>query len=102
MKKISVISLILFLILLTAFVKNSTKRVDDQIFATKENISDLKKNFENIKLEYDYLSSAGRLIKFQDKYFDDELIRINIKNMPITTLDIKPQKDPTMMLIKNF
>ena len=43
MKKISVISLILFLILLTAFVKNSTKRVDDQIFATKENISDLKK-----------------------------------------------------------
>ena len=87
MKKISVISLILFLILLTAFVKNSTKRVDDQIFATKENISDLKKNFENIKLEYDYLSSAGRLIKFQDKYFDDELIRINIKN--IKTVNVK-------------
>ncbi len=87
MKKISVISLILFLILLTAFVKNSTKRVDDQIFATKENISDLKKNFENIKLEYDYLSSAERLIKFQDKYFDDELIRINIKN--IKTVNVK-------------
>ena len=87
MKKISVISLILFLILLTEFVKNSTKRVDDQIFATKENISDLKKNFENIKLEYDYLSSAERLIKFQDKYFDDELIRINIKN--IKTVNVK-------------
>ena len=31
-------SLILFLILFTAFIKNSTKRIDDEIFIVKENI----------------------------------------------------------------
>ena len=53
MKKFSVIFLILFLILFTALIKNSTKRIDDEIFALKENIRSLKKDFENIKLEYD-------------------------------------------------
>ena len=62
MKKFSVIFLILSLILFTAIIKNSTKRIDDEIFSTKENIRGLKKNFENIKLEYDYLSSADRLL----------------------------------------
>ena len=83
MKKFSVIFLILFLILLTAFIKNSTKRIDDEIFTIKENIRDLKKDFENIKLEYDYLSSASRLLKFQELYFDDELIKKDIKDIKI-------------------
>ena len=89
MKKFSIIFLILFLILFTAFIKNSTKRIDDQIFSTKENIRDLKKNYENIKLEYDYLSSAEKLLEFQILYFDDELIKKDIHNIKIidTSLD---------------
>ena len=83
MKKFSVISLILFLILFTAFIKNSTKRIDDQIFANKENIRGLKKDFENIKLEHDYLSSADKLLEFQDLYFDDELVKKDIQNIRI-------------------
>ena len=83
MKKFSIIFLILFLILFTAFIKNSTKRIDDQIFSTKENIRDLKKNYENIKLEYDYLSSAEKLLEFQILYFDDELIKKDIHNIKI-------------------
>tara|TARA_B100000035_G_C20689334_1_gene417606 strand:+ start:174 stop:479 length:306 start_codon:yes stop_codon:yes gene_type:complete len=81
MKKISVVFLIFFLILLTAFIKNSTKRIEDEIFLTKENIRGLKKNFENMKLEYDYLSSAERLLKFQEMYFDEELIQKKIINI---------------------
>ena len=81
MKKISVVFLIFFLILLTAFIKNSTKRIDDEIFLTKENIRGLKKNFENMKLEYDYLSSAERLLRFQEMYFDEELIQKKIINI---------------------
>ena len=54
-----------FLILFTALIKNSTKRIDDEIFVNKENIRSLKKEFENIKLEYDYLSSAEKLLEFQ-------------------------------------
>ena len=83
MKKISVICLILSLVLLTAYIKNSTKRIDDEIFLTKENIRGLKKDFENIKLEHDYLSSAEKLLEFQVMYFDDELVKKDIKNIKI-------------------
>ena len=83
MKKFFVISLIIFLILFTALIKNSTKRIDDQIFTKKENIKDLKKDFENIKLEYDYLSSAEKLLKFQNLYFEHELIKKDIKDIEI-------------------
>ena len=81
MKKFSVIFLILFLILFTAMVKNSTKRIDDEIFTTKEKIRDLKKDFENIKLEHDYLSSAEKLVKFKKLYFENELIKKQIQNI---------------------
>ena len=83
MKKISIISLIFFLILFTAVIKNSTKRIEDKIFVSKENLRSLKKNFENIKLEYDYLSSAEKLLEYQVMYFDDELIQKDIRNIKV-------------------
>ena len=83
MKKLFVISIIIFLILFTAIIKNSTKRIDDKIFTIKENIRGFKKDFENIKLEYDYLSSAERLYEFQVMYFEDEFIKKDIKNIKI-------------------
>ena len=97
MKKFFVISIIISLILFTAIIKNSTKRIDDQIFTIKENIRGFKKDFENIKLEYDYLSSAEKLLELQDLYFDDELIKKDIQNIKIIdltkkTLDIKEFK----------
>ena len=83
MKKFSVIFLIVFLILSTALVKNSTKRIDDEIFTIKENIRALKKNFENIKLEYEFLSSTEKLLEFQNLYFDDELAKKGINEIKI-------------------
>tara|TARA_B100001093_G_C26450110_1_gene851921 strand:- start:397 stop:702 length:306 start_codon:yes stop_codon:yes gene_type:complete len=83
MKKLPVILLILSLILFTAIIKNSTKRIDDEIFAIKESNRILKKEFENIKLENDYLSSAERLLKFQKSHFSDELIPKNINEFKI-------------------
>ena len=83
MKKFSVIGLIFSLILFTAYIKNSTKRINDEIFLSKENIRDLKKEFENIKLEYDYLSSAEKLLEYQVMYFDDELVKKNLQNIKI-------------------
>jgi hypothetical protein len=81
MKKFSTISSILLLILITAFIKNSTKRIDDEIFLVKENIRILVKNFETIKLEHDYLSSASKLIQFQKLYFENELVKKDIQNI---------------------
>ena len=83
MKKSIIIFFVMFLILFTALIKNSTKRIDDEIFITEENIKNLKKDFENIKLEYDYLSSAEKLLKFQNLYFDNELIKKDIKEIKI-------------------
>ena len=81
MKKVSIILLILFLIFFTTLVKNSTKRIDDKIFVLEENIRSFKKEFEKIKLEYDYLSSAEKLLDFQKQYFEDELIKRDIKDI---------------------
>ena len=83
MKKFSVIFLIVFLILSTALVKNSTKRTDDEIFTIKENIRALKKDFENIKLEYEFLSSTEKLLEFQNLYFDDELVQKDVNEIKI-------------------
>tara|TARA_B100001057_G_scaffold471273_1_gene533432 strand:- start:296 stop:604 length:309 start_codon:yes stop_codon:yes gene_type:complete len=96
MKKFLVIFLILFLILSTALIKNSTKRIDDQIFIKKEEIRALKKEFENIKLEYDYLSSADKLIEFQNLYFEDKLVKKDIQNIKIIYFKKKDLE------IKNF
>ena len=89
MKKFSVIFLIFFLILFTAIVKNSTKRIDDDIFIKEENIRSLKKEFEIIKLEHEYLSSAEQLLEFQNLYFDKELIQKDLKKIIIINNDFK-------------
>ena len=83
MKKFSAILLIFFLILSTAIVKNSTKRIDDMIYITEENIRGLVKDLENIKLEHDYLSSTEKLLKLQKLYFEDQLIQKDIKEIKI-------------------
>ena len=83
MKKFLIISVIFFLIFFTAFIKNSTKRIDDLIFRSEENLRVLSKDFENIKLEYDFLSSTERLLQFQNKYFEEELIKKKIQNIKI-------------------
>ena len=88
MKKILVIWLILFLILFTAIVKNSTKRIDDKILAKQENISGLNKEFGDIKLEHEYLSSAEKLLEFQNLYFEDELVKKDIQKIIIIDKEI--------------
>ena len=81
MSKFFVILLIISLILSTALIKNSTKRLDDEIFVLKENIRDLKKDFGNIMLENDYLSSTEKLLEFQTLYFDTELVKKDIQEI---------------------
>ena len=85
MKKFFVTLFVFSLIFLTAIVKNSTKRIDDEVFVLKENIRDLKKNFENTRLEFDYLSSTEKLLQFQNLYFENELIKFDIKEIQTIT-----------------
>ena len=83
MKKFLIIFLILPLILFTAFIKNSTKRIDDQIYVLKENLRILEKDYEKNKLENDYLSSSEKLFQFQKLYFVDELFKKEIQEIGI-------------------
>ena len=81
MKKFSVILIIFFLVLFTAIIKNSTKKIDDEIFITKENLRVLNKEFEKMKLEFDYLSSAEKLLEYQSLYFENELNKKDISEI---------------------
>ena len=83
MKKFVLAAVIFFLVLSTAIIKNTTKQIEDEIFTAKENIRVLKSEFENVSLEYDYLSSAERLLEYQSQYFEDELIQKNINDLKI-------------------
>ena len=77
MKKIA-FTFILFLILSTSLVKNSTKEIEDKIFNINENIRSLKTQFEDEVLEYNYLSSPEKLIQHQSQYFEHNLVKIDI------------------------
>mgnify|MGYP001178508636 CR=1 FL=1 len=101
MNRFLTISLILFLIFFTALVKNSTKRIDDQIFSKKENIRDLKKDFEHIKLEHDYLSSTEKLLQFQDLYFENELVKKDIKHIKKITKSLNNLKIENLKFVND-
>ena len=99
MKKLSIIFLILSLILFTALIKNSTKRIDDEIFTKEENIRSLQKDFENIKLEHDYLSSAEKLITFKNVYFNNELVEKDIKEIKKIKQNLKNLETESLKFI---
>ena len=97
MKKILTIGLIFSLIVITSFIKNSTKKIDEELFSLKENISDLNLELDNVKLEFDYLSSPEKLISYQELYFENKLTQksmneieiINFTREKIFTNDLK-------------
>ena len=86
MKKILTIGLIFSLIVITSFIKNSTKKIDEELFSLKENISDLNLELDNVKLEFDYLSSSEKLISYQNLYFENKLTQKSINEIEIIDL----------------
>ena len=86
MIKILTISLIFSLIVITSLVKNSTKKIDEELFSLKENISNLNLELDNVKLEFDYLSSPEKLISYQNLYFENKLTQKSINEIEIIDL----------------
>tara|TARA_B100000035_G_scaffold275626_1_gene252734 strand:- start:71 stop:376 length:306 start_codon:yes stop_codon:yes gene_type:complete len=99
-KKFGLASVILFLVLSTAIIKNTTKQIEDKLFTVKENIRVLKSEFENISLEHDYLSSAEKLLEYQYLYFEDELIQKNINDIKIYNILNDTKKIKQFKIIK--
>jgi len=71
---------VIFLIFATTVTKNSTKQLDKNIFEMKENLRVLQDKYELVMLEYNYLTSPKKLMEYQKKYFDNELLEADIEN----------------------
>ena len=100
MKRSVLAFVIFFLVLSTAIIKNTTKEIDEKIFTVKENIRVLKSDLENVSLEYDYLSSAEKLLEYQSLYFEDDLIQKNINDIKIYNISDDKNKIQNFKIIK--
>jgi hypothetical protein len=81
MKKLFFFIPIIFLIIATTVTKNSTKQLDKNIFEMKENVRVLQDKYELVMLEYNYLTSPKKLMEYQKKYFDNELLEADIESL---------------------
>tara|TARA_Y100000992_G_scaffold280774_1_gene228080 strand:+ start:323 stop:628 length:306 start_codon:yes stop_codon:yes gene_type:complete len=99
-RKFSLAVIIFLLVLSTAIIKNTTKQIEDEIFVVRENIRILKSEFENVSLEYDYLSSADKLLEYQSLYFENDLIQKNIKDIKIYNISKNLEKVQDFKIIK--
>ena len=81
MKKLFLIFFIIFLIIVTTITKNSTKKLERQIFNVKENISILKNKYELVLLDFNFLTSPKKLLEYQSKYFENDLISLDINRI---------------------
>ena len=87
MIKSLIFTFILFLIISTSLIKNSTKNLDDQIYSINENILFLENRLKDSKLEFDYLSSSEKLLEYQKLYFENSLEQKSIHELKIFKLD---------------
>ena len=85
MKKFIVIIFIFLLIFSTAIIKNSTKKIEDEIFSIKESLREFENELSDTRLEFDYLSSTEKLLEYQSLYFEKDLIQKDINTMKTLT-----------------
>ena len=81
MKKLFFFTPIILLIFATTLTKNSTKKLDKEIFQLKENIRILDDRYELTLLDYSILTSPKKLMEYQQFYFDDKFIQKKIENL---------------------
>ena len=81
MKKLILIFSIFFLIVNTTLTKNYTKKLENQIFNTRENMRTLKDKYELELLDYNFLTSPKKLLQYQFKYFENDLILLDINKI---------------------
>ena len=81
MKKLFFFTPIIVLIFATTLTKNSTKKLDKEIFQLKENIRILDDRYELTLLDYSILTSPKKLMEYQEFYFDDKFVQKKIENL---------------------
>ena len=87
LKKILLIIPIIILIISTTLTKNSTKKLDKNIFETQEEIRALNDIYELVLLDYNYLTSPNKLMEYSKMYFDKELKKKKITDLKLFKLN---------------
>ena len=86
MRKLILILSIFFLLIITTIIKNSTKKIEKEIYNTKENLRVLKNKYEMVLMDFNYLTTPEKLMEYQSKYFENELDQVDIKKLKKITL----------------
>ncbi len=76
--------------LATTLTKNSTKKLDKEIFQLKENIRILEDRYELTLLDYSILTSPKKLMDYQKFYFEDKFVQKKLENL--NTIEILNEK----------
>ena len=85
MKKLTIIIFIFSLIFSTALIKNSTKKIEDELFAVKESLKNYENELSDTRLEFEYLSSTEKLLQYQSQFFEKDLNQRNINKIKTIT-----------------
>ena len=85
MKKLTIIIFIFSLIFSTALIKNSTKKIEDEIFSVKESLKNYENELDDTRLEFEYLSSTEKLLLYQSQFFEKDLNQRNINKIKTIT-----------------
>ena len=90
MRRIIAIIPVIFLILFTTYIKGTTKKIEKEIFNTKEELRVLQSKYDLVILEHNYLTSPEKLFDYQKKYFEDELVIVELEN--ISSIEFKKKE----------
>ena len=81
MKNFFLIFIIIFFILFTAIIKNSSKNLETKIYNVQENLIILDEKYNYIFLENNYLSAPQKLKELKNSLLQDKYISLNIMNL---------------------
>ncbi len=84
MKNLIIIFCLIFLISLTAIIKTSSKKIEEEVFIIKEKLSVLKNKYSLVLLEHTYLSNPSRLIKIIKTEKNEDYVHLeplDLKNL---------------------
>ena len=81
MRKLILLLSIFLLLIFTTIIKNSTKEIEKKIYNTKENLRVLKNKYEMVLIDFNYLTTPEKLMEYQSRYFENELVEVDIKKL---------------------
>jgi hypothetical protein len=67
--------------MVTTITKNSTKKLENKIFTLKESISLLEDRYDYVLFDYNVLTTPQKLMEYQSKYFENNLVIIDINEI---------------------